>query len=243
MVYYYCEFCNKNINVRAATIPICKNCGHLLISSSITTQERLRRERAQTTYCEYCDLMVYGVPVDTAINIHSQETQLRANQVKNPPSPELIRQDRRYKKGFRLTSEGETYCCKIIIVIILIIILIVFAVSTYGLALLVLIPIYLYFRKKKKEKNFLIQNIYNTGQNLISILYEIKNQFQFVCHRCLNGVIIGTKPYSKETKDRTESISITIPVLRYCELCGAENKSDTLFCVECGSKLRSVNSG
>ncbi len=68
MVWYYCEFCNKNINVESGIIPTCNQCSNLLTYSTMDSAEINRRKRERTTYCKVCNIMVYAVYIQDAIN-------------------------------------------------------------------------------------------------------------------------------------------------------------------------------
>ena len=52
MFFYYCEFCNKNINIVAGTLPVCKECGNYLSNYTITPEERKRRRKERSLYCD-----------------------------------------------------------------------------------------------------------------------------------------------------------------------------------------------
>lgn len=235
MVYYYCEFCNKNINIKAEAIPICPECQHPLHSPSITTQERKRREREHTTYCENCDLIVYSVPVQHAIKTLNEENHHKINLIKNPPKVPHYVKDARFKSGYRTTKKGEeaefVACCYCILFLIFI----GLAVVTYGIALLALIPLYLSYQKKEEEKNQVIQGIYDSGQKAISVLDKTKEEFKYVCNRCFSGVKLGKLP--EKIKSKPILSKITPSNKRYCKFCGAETNLKVKFCENCGSEL------
>ncbi|MGQ4876888.1 MAG: DUF559 domain-containing protein, partial [Promethearchaeia archaeon] len=186
MVWYYCEFCNKNIQVSEGVIK-CKNCGHLLYPNTITQEERKRRDRERTTYCEYCDKMEYAVPIQIVILDVQRQRQLTLHSIKNPPKPVLKIKDGRYKSGYRLTEEGEKietlYCILFFLTII-----------TLGLAL---IPIVIYYHFKNKKENNKIQaklDLISTNfGNVLQNLHIISENYSYVCRRCYNGVNLGVK--------------------------------------------------
>jgi hypothetical protein len=43
--------------------PICDTCGHYLTKGTITQQERERRQKNRTTYCDNCNQLVFSVPI------------------------------------------------------------------------------------------------------------------------------------------------------------------------------------
>lgn len=186
MVYYYCEFCNKNIQVSEGLIN-CKSCGHLLYQNTITPQERKRRDRERITYCEYCDKMEYAVPIQVVVSNIEQQGQTALHSIKYPSKPVLQVKDGRYKSGYRLTKEGEEqemlYC-----------ILCILTIVTLGLAL---IPIGIYYHLQSKKEKENIQSKFNiTAGSLDTILQTlngISGSFSYVCRRCYNGVKLGEK--------------------------------------------------
>lgn len=238
MVFYYCEFCNKNISIKADAIPVCKECGHFLYNSNVTTQERQRRERERTTYCSNCDLMIYAVPIQLAFNAIREQTQHTTNLINNPPKAPQYVKDGRYKSGYRVTKEGEQYqmmmCCYCFLALIYMGI----CIMTFGIALVALIPLYFYHKKQNEKKKQLLQKTQKLGESTINVLYETQKQFQYVCSRCFSGVKLDRAPKLKSEK----IYRVATPQLCYCELCGSQNNSKSRFCVSCGNELSLVRS-
>ena len=224
----------------AGSAPFCKECGHILYGASITAQERKRREKERTTYCANCDLIVYAVPIESAINTISRETAQTLYNVKNPSKwslsspPQMYKRDRRYRSGYRMTDEGEEYCCQCVCILILIGILIAAAFYTFGIALVVLIPIYYYYNNQSKQKHEVVQNIQHTESSIVEKLNQMREEYQYVCRRCFSGVKLKNLPKSEKKVVQPKK---TLRVI-YCELCASKNENDGEFCVNCGSKLK-----
>ncbi len=243
MVWYYCEFCNMNVQIREGALKKCKTCGHFVHEKPLTNEERKRRKRERATYCEHCDLMVYAIPVELAMKMVQEETSYTANLIKNPPKEPYFVEDRRYKGGYRMTPAGECSCCLCSILCSLILIFIVIAIATYGIALIGLIPVLYYYKKKADKKKANLLKIQQEGQNLMNILYAISTRYRFVCRRCFNGVELNKAPKLQIDKKLIASqISEDNRSTRFCELCGTENKVSNKFCVYCGNEMRSLNS-
>jgi len=187
LVWHYCEFCNKNIQVSEGRIN-CKSCGRLLYSQTITAEEKKRRDRERTTYCEYCDKMEYAVPIEIVTSNIKKQGQMALHSIKTPPKPVLRVKDGRYKSGYRLTEEGEKqemlYC-----------ILCILTIVTLGLAL---IPIGIYYHLKSKKEKEEIKTKFNITAGSLDIVLQtlngISGSFNYVCRRCYNGVKLGEKP-------------------------------------------------
>ncbi len=187
MVWYYCEFCNKNIQVSEGRIT-CKGCGHLLYNRTITKEEKQRRDRERTTYCEYCDKMEYAVPIQIAISNTEQQGQLALQKIKHPPRTALRVKDGRYKLGYRLTEEGKKkeliYC-----------VLCILTIFTLGLAL---IPIYLYYHLKNKREregiNLMVDSAIGDLDYLSDFLNQTSVNYDYICRMCIKGVKLGESP-------------------------------------------------
>ncbi|MFX0039875.1 MAG: hypothetical protein ACFFAB_11110 [Candidatus Heimdallarchaeota archaeon] len=69
MALYYCEFCNRNIEIsKKIKKAVCTNCGHFLITHSLNQEDQQRRERTRVMYCSKCNREQYGVPLDVMRN-------------------------------------------------------------------------------------------------------------------------------------------------------------------------------
>ncbi len=179
MVWYYCEFCNRNVNIPSKKHPICKDCGTFLSQFSITPEERKIREKERTTYCNSCDMMIFSVPIHLISDTLTKGSQLQASTILNKSKTTYFKEDRRFKSGYKMTPEGQTQCLKYVVYSFLIII-------TAGIAL---IPILYYYNNQKKKREQAAQNIYKNNQEGMKSLKTLQQQgFQYVCRRCYNGV-------------------------------------------------------
>lgn len=69
MAWYYCEFCNQNVQIsKKKRKAVCMNCGHFLVANSINQEEQQRRKSIRTGHCPKCDRDRYGIPLDVMRN-------------------------------------------------------------------------------------------------------------------------------------------------------------------------------
>jgi hypothetical protein len=204
----------------------------------MSAQERKRREKERTTYCGKCDLMVYSIPIDVAIYSFSNEAHLRANLLKKPSRGPLFKQDKRYKSGYKTTSEFDSLCCYIFILLLVTGLAIAAIMYTFGIALIAEVPIlYLawrYFKKKNEKEKSKIRSVFDIGQSLTDSLREIQKNYQYICNRCFNGVELKKKPDTKKKKTKQNSAALI------CERCGTANSENSKFCVECGTSIEFI---
>lgn len=98
MVYYYCEYCNKNINLSSKAPPVCKVCGNDLREYSLAYEEIRRRQKNRVGHCSQCNEMVYGVPIQIVISIINKKIP-KSSIYKDPSNPyEVYRPDYDLKK-------------------------------------------------------------------------------------------------------------------------------------------------
>lgn len=197
MVFYYCEFCNRNVQIRAGSINRCGQCGHFLHSASITLDERRRRIHERTTYCSNCDLLVYTVPIELAINAVNEEKQYDLSIIANPLNSQLYVKDDRFKSDYRLKQEAHTLWSVLCLVILIFIAL---AIVTGGIALIAIFPLYYFYKKKKKKKQAIILENAHRAQDSVENLIAARSNFRYVCHRCLYGVELNQVPKKKTRK-------------------------------------------
>ncbi|MFW9828364.1 MAG: hypothetical protein ACFFEY_12305 [Candidatus Thorarchaeota archaeon] len=69
MIEYYCEFCNRNLEIPKKTKKAqCINCEHFLITPSLSQEEIQKREKIRRNYCSKCDRDQYGVLLEVMRN-------------------------------------------------------------------------------------------------------------------------------------------------------------------------------
>lgn len=61
MVWYYCEICNRNVNIGQNKKPICPKCFLLLKTHNLTPEEIKKRRKERLSYCKTCKKMIYSV--------------------------------------------------------------------------------------------------------------------------------------------------------------------------------------
>jgi len=235
MVYYYCEFCNKNINIKTGMPHNCKICGNYLSNYTLTSEEIKRRQKERKGNCNYCNEIVYGVPIDIVLNnaLQKKEWELKA-----------------YQKS--LVSRFPLYLCCIWFICLIPIGL--FAPFTYDIEgnlnfynpltwilfiytwIWLIGGSYLIYRqynkiklKTKEEKKETIQKLNEKYEKILNPLFNTKNSFQYICPKCYRGV-----------KSKQEIITKKPSTKVICEKCGSENKMVSSFCIECGNSLESV---
>lgn len=166
MESYYCEFCNKNVEIETKIKLVCKDCGFLLTQGNLTAQEIEKRNAERKAYCIKCGKPTYNVPIQSFINAYSRERDDRIKNLKyNIPKRNL-------------------YLCFFIVFMIPFIILLV--VATYGLILLaIVVLIVLYFVHIKNKK---IKEINEDTRKIISAFEEDQKKFEFACSVCGSGV-------------------------------------------------------
>lgn len=86
MVYYYCEICNNNIDLRKGKNLRCKQCGYFLITPKLNLEEILRRKERLTTYCSHCDKKVSSIPIKIMITAITQRTAWEIENLKSKKS-------------------------------------------------------------------------------------------------------------------------------------------------------------
>lgn len=59
---------NKDINIVAGTLPVCKECGSYLSNYTITPEERKCRRKERSLYWDNCNQIIYAVLIQTVIN-------------------------------------------------------------------------------------------------------------------------------------------------------------------------------
>jgi len=59
---------NKNINIVAGTLPVCKVCGNILSNYTFTPEERKYRLKVCLLYCNNYNQIIYAVLIQTIIN-------------------------------------------------------------------------------------------------------------------------------------------------------------------------------
>lgn len=232
MVWYYCDFCNRNINVKAGTEPFCKSCNVFIYSSDVPSEVRKQRQKERTTRCGNCKRDIYAVPIEAGIHIISKMGEIQVRQIEEPKKKVKYVRDRRYKSGYREEEAGMSTCLCIIYCIITLII-IGLAIITYGIALLGFIPVYLYYRKKQKKKREMVSSIQEETNNQLQYLYDLQGKFYYFCKFCYKGVSLkGESPLQQEQigfELKQETI--------ICEKCGSKNTGKDKFCTYCGTEI------
>lgn len=51
---------NKNTNIVAGTLPVCKECCNYLSNYTITPEERKSRRKECSLYCDNCNQIIYA---------------------------------------------------------------------------------------------------------------------------------------------------------------------------------------
>jgi len=223
MVWYYCEFCNRNVNIASNQPPTCKDCGTFLNRFTITPEEKERKRKERTTYCNNCNMMVFSVPIHLMVDTFTKGSQLQISRILTSHKIAYFKRDRRYKSGYKMTAEGEAQCFKYGLYAFLVII-------TAGIAL---IPILYYYNNKKKKRETSAQYVQENTHIGLNALQTLQQQgFQFVCRRCYNGVKLGQKSPSISMEEKKLEAATVI-----CEFCGTEIKKDAKFCIGCGANL------
>jgi len=211
VVWYYCEFCNRNVQILRELDkdiqkkPICETCGHFLVKGTITQQERERRKKERTTYCPNCNQLVYSVPIGVIRNEYYQK-------IEN-------------------SNLGCFVCCTIFFFLDVLGTLITFIVNNFQfpylimflvflgiftIFLLITIKIYNNEKIKKEEIDTYIRNL----------------KYEWFCTKCLDGVELNKKPPSDLNyivKNKQQKV--------ICPFCGKDNPNGNKFCGECGNKL------
>ena len=82
-VKYYCQFCNKNINIKKGKVLRCSDCGYFLISSKLAPKEIIKKKIELTTYCAHCDKIILSIPVKTLIDAFSQRSAWEIQNLRN----------------------------------------------------------------------------------------------------------------------------------------------------------------
>ncbi len=223
MVWYYCEFCNRNVNIPSNRPPTCKDCGTFLSRFTITKEEKKIKQKERTTYCNNCNMMVFSVPIHLICDTLTKGSQLQISTILTRPKTVYFKEDRRYKSGYKMTAEGQEQCFKYCLYTFLVII-------TFGIAL---IPILYYSSKQRKKREQAAQGIYEVTQKSINTFLALQQQgFQFVCRRCYNGVKLGKKYPSDIIESEKPEAEVLI-----CEFCGTQIKKDAKFCIGCGARF------
>lgn len=217
MVWYYCEFCNKNINISAEVKAVCTQCGHILLKQTMTQAERNRRNKERTFYCSNCDQMVYCVALDT-LKRHALA---------------------------RLSGGHDMLCCIFSLLIsILFLVAIVGGIGMFftgesdiaetlagviasGVLAGIFLILMLYFKKAKEKKE-------QKKEDIEISIRELSKNYRYVCGKCYDGV--SSKRKEVQTVQQES-------VFKYCEFCGIENVASAKICVECGSELRMISLG
>lgn len=166
MESYYCEICNKNVEIESKQKSICKDSGYYLIKGNLTSQEIEKRRVERSAYCNKCGETIHGVPIEYLIDAMVQRRNDRIKNLKyNIPKRNL-------------------YLCFFIVFMIPFIILLV--VATYGLIILaVVVLIVSYFSYIKNKK---IKEITERSNRIIERLRNDQKEFKFMCPTCASGV-------------------------------------------------------
>lgn len=228
MVWYYCDFCNRNINVKEGSEPYCKSCNVFIFSPSVPPEVRKKRQLERTTTCNNCKRDVYAVPLEAGIHLISRSGEIRKRVIEEPKKKTRLIPDRRFKSGYREEEKGLN-CCMCIFFIILLIIFIGLAIMTYGIALLALIPVWLIYRDRQQKKKEMISKINETIDKSLQYLYDLQGKFQYFCKYCYHGINLSG--------EKSPIIHTDVKEILFCGLCGAKNKSGSLYCIECGNRL------
>ncbi len=219
MVWYYCEYCNRNVNIKAEDKPLCTQCGHLLMNQTVTQEERKRRQKERTFYCQNCDQMVFSVP----LNVVRQELLIR----------------------FRGGHNKLCFCFSLLIAIFFAFgifggIGMLFSgeyevneALTGIIGSCVFVGIFLilslYYKKQQEKRDKLKENAFSSIENLRQQGYE------YLCSNCLDGVKSREIDTSREAQFAKQG-----NIIKYCEQCGKESLGQDEFCVGCGNKFKII---
>jgi len=235
MVWYYCEFCNKNANISIQyTTTQCTRCGRHLHLQSLTQQEIRRREKERTTYCKNCDKMTYSIPTEFIVSeiATNQESLFRLQKTKLKNTFRLL---------FLLTLGVIIYFFVFIFVNIARVLIpegyierILTGIIGCGISI-VLAFVFRKLKKVKDKKNKIgLKELDDKARNLEGYINQLReNKFQYICTNCFNGVILHKKPPSRQ--DRIEEAAKYSIV--FCEKCGNKNPIDSKFCNNCAHSL------
>ena len=167
MENYYCEVCNKNVNIGYNLIY--QDCGYYLVEGKLNPEQIERRQIERKAYCGKCEKTILSVPTQFVIEHFRQE---RDDKIEN----------------FQYTIPRGSCLCFILITC-LIPILAALVVITYGLlAIPLVIVAYFYFRYQKQRA---IRQISYVTQKMINTLKERQKEFEFICHYCASGVYLS----------------------------------------------------
>lgn len=190
VVWYYCDYCNKNVRYPEEFIPLCKECGFYLKRGKASDEEISQVQEERTVYCPRCAKMVYSVPIDLII---------RKMEEKVSKDTKRLNQDKkRVKQEYRLKMSNWSYLFCTCIPILLV--SMIFALMAYGpIAFLILIPIgiliYIDIQEKTKLKNKRLEIRDTMARKLDEDLTRSKNEllkarehYQNICNECMNAV-------------------------------------------------------
>lgn len=236
MVWYYCEFCNKNVNVSTQyrTPSQCTRCGRRLNLQSLAPKEIRRREKERTTYCKNCDEMTYSMPTEIIINVlaTNRENFFQLQSIK----PKNI-----FKSLFLLSLGVIIYFFVFIIVNIARVFIpegyierILTGIIGCGISI-VLAFVFRKLKNVKNKKNKIVsKELQDKARNFEGYINQLReDKFQFVCSKCFNGVILYKKPPTRQEQiEEAAKYSIV-----FCEKCGNKNPIDSKFCNNCAHSL------
>jgi len=76
MAKYYCEICNKNVEVPNLSKLNCNECGFSLVEGKLTTEDIAKRNGERTAYCHKCSRQTFSVPIQFFINEYLKDILL-----------------------------------------------------------------------------------------------------------------------------------------------------------------------
>jgi 5-methylcytosine-specific restriction endonuclease McrA len=82
MEHYYCKVCNKNIVIRKGDILRCTQCGYFLLTPKLPVSDILKIKIERTTFCSFCDKIVFSIPIKVLIKAITQRTKWEINNLK-----------------------------------------------------------------------------------------------------------------------------------------------------------------
>ena len=237
MVWYYCEFCNKNVNVSTTynVRPRCSRCSRPLYYQNLSQQEIRRRDAERTTYCENCNQMMYSLPTTFLIKEIREHGDVKLFQIHGTK-----------RKNIYKFLAPLFWAFSVLFLFYMIILIINPSIGEYSFVVYLItspvcVGIGFIFWKLKDRRNIknqkIDQQIQEKQKDIEGYIAQIQEkQFLYVCNQCFNGVVLHKKAPSHQDRIREASTESTV----YCEKCGFSNNIESKFCTSCGYSLENI---